>query len=331
MKLICCTLQFILTGLSLWWLTWDLDWSQALRRCSNVSIVMLIAVFLQRFIPYIMLGARLAVLFPSLSIWTGFKSSVLCVACNTIFPARLGELVKIVWLHGRSVLPYSILCNGVLWERLQDVSMLLLLSLIFAQPLLNIPVIISMGLTVGIVWISLLLLAFPRSPLRRWLLILSLSSTKRNWITRISTVLEECINQKKNFFGVLLGTVLVWSMNFWHVALLANFLMDLKLSWCEIGVLCVTIFFSSALMLAPGGVGVMEAAIVTTLSLLGVDKNLALSTAIFARLYYSIPPLLGAITIVLFSGQDIASSISGVYHSLKKLRKNRWTTREKNI
>lgn len=79
-------------------------------------------------------------------------------------------------------------------------------------------------------------------------------------------------------------------------------------------------------MLAPGGVGLMEVAVVMVLSLMHVDKSLALSTALFARLFYSVPPLLGAAAVITFGKGDIATSIVDIYQKKHLLPKEQHTS-----
>lgn len=287
---------------------------------------MLIVIFVQRFTPYAFLGLRLSTLFTGrVSPWTGFKASVLCVGCNAVLPARMGELVKIVWLRACGAISYSTLCGGVFLERLLDVSTLLCLALVFALPQLNKTVVLTLAAGVGGLWITLLLLAHPRGFARRCLATMPLPTRVRGWALHLCAYLEKCV-RSKIFFRALLGTALVWSMNYAHVALLANGLLDLHLTWDELGLLCVTLFFSSALMLAPGGVGLMEVAVVMVLSLMHVDKSLALSTALFARLFYSVPPLLGAAAVIIFGKGDIATSIVDIYQKKHLLPKEQHTS-----
>lgn len=150
MKPVLFFIQASLVALCFWWLSRDVDWPVALEHCAKVNPTMLIVIFVQRFTPYAFLGLRLSTLFTGrVSPWTGFKASVLCVGCNAVLPARMGELVKIVWLRACGAISYSTLCGGVFLERLLDVSTLLCLALVFALPQLNKTVVLTLAAGVG--------------------------------------------------------------------------------------------------------------------------------------------------------------------------------------
>lgn len=316
-------MQTVLVALCFWWLSRDVDWSLALEYCTGVNPAMLAVVFVQRFAPYGMLGLRLTALFSGrINVGTGVTASVLCVGCNTVLPARLGEVVKIVWLRASGGLSYAMVCGGVFLERLLDVSMLLLLALLFALPYVNASLVLVLGLGIVVLWLALLNLASPGSLGRRWIAAVPLPPWLRVWLHHLCTALQGFVNGKI-FSRAVAGTVLVWSMNYLHVVLLANGLMHLQLVWQELGLVCVTLFFSSALLLAPGGVGVMEAGVVMVLTLLGVDKSLAVGTALFARVFYSVPPLLGALSIVACGRGTIAANVAELVKDFRSISKQR--------
>ena len=100
-------------------------------------------------------------------------------------------------------------------------------------------------------------------------------------------------------------------------------LMGLGLSWLEIGLLCVVIFFSSALLLAPGGVGVMEASVITVLCLLDVTMEQAVSTAVFARIFYSFPSALGAVCVCLGTRRSFFASVQELSQQVQNLRQKK--------
>lgn len=301
-------IQGLLVGLCFWWLATHLPWADVAHECALVSLPMLCLVFAQRYLPYAALGLRLAVLLPDTTPWTGFKASVLCVGCNSILPARMGEIVKIVWLHGQSGQAYPCLFGMVFLERLLDVSALLLLVAAFALSRMQAGFVLPLACLVVCLWA--VLFALTKRPDLAGLLLerMPLPGKLRRWGADLLAALNGAV-QKKLLLRAVAATTLVWVMNYLHVTLLANGLMDLHLSWQELGLLCVTLFFSSALLLAPGGVGVMEVGIVAVLLLLGRDAAQAAATALFARLMYTLPPILGAAAVLAGNRGELFAAV----------------------
>jgi len=322
MKTCMCIAQIAILSLCLWWMKIHVAWQTVLELCTQVSLGKLLVVFAQRYLPWMGLGLRLCFLFPQqCSIESGFKASLLCVGCNTIIPARMGELVKIVWLQGVTQLPYPYLFGGVFVERLLDVTMLLLLCLMFASTFINTPVVFVLGCGIAALWGLILLVTNIKSCQKR-LFSLPLPQSLSVIGGKVCTALQE-FTGSPIFLRVVLSTVLVWGMNYVHVALLTNCLMGLGLSWLEIGLLCVVIFFSSALLLAPGGVGVMEASVITVLCLLDVTMEQAVSTAVFARIFYSFPSALGAVCVCLGTRRSFFASVQELSQQVQNLRQKK--------
>lgn len=309
MRRILLIIQLPLFGLCLWWLSVNVDWESAVKQCIEVNPLILFVVFAQRYFPYIMLGIRLTAIFPGqVGFCNGLKASVLCVGCNNILPARFGEAIKILWLRRHVNLAISQLCGGVFLERLQDVTVLLLMALIFAMFLLQPWFTVSMVLILSVLWAGVIFFSRRQSLAARGLQVLRLPDSWRRWCLSFLSLLGFAM-RRNIFFRTAGTTLLVWGMNYAHVALLANGLMQLHLDWSHLGLLCVAIFFSSGLLLTPGGLGGMEVAVVMVLTMMGVDSTRATGTAIFVRLFYSVPPLLGVMAILLSSRHEFFTCI----------------------
>ena len=320
MKQLACAFQGLLLVCCLWWVFWHVEWHAAFTQWSAVSLPVLCLVFAQRYVPYVMLGIRLKTLFPSeVSAGSGFRASVLCVGCNNILPARLGELVKMVWLHGHNAVPYSTLMCGILFERLLDMTLLLSLVLFFALAHVDPHYITGMAALLMMLWVGILIAARHGARLLALVEQWQFPARLRHLMRQSCTVFATRLTWKA-FLPTLVFTLLVWSMNYLHVHLLANELMNLQLPWQAVGLLCVTIFFSGALLLVPGGVGVMEAAVIAVLTLLGIDMARAAATAMWARFFYSLPPLLGAVGVLLTMHTPFMGNIRQLQTGLAHLR-----------
>ena len=308
--------QGILVAAFLWWLSSRVAWDALLEQSMKVPLDVLLLVFVQRYAPYMVLGMRLSVLIPSVSMGQGFKASVLCVACNTLIPARMGELLKIFWLQGISTLKASFILSSIVVERLLDVSALLCLSLYFALSHLSSVVIVLLSIVVVTAWVSLWFVITYESRVVAWM---RRYMGQHGWAQRVIALcsllchaIRQVLQARVLCKSVLL-TIFMWSMNYLHVYLLCNVLMELHLTWAQTGLICVALFFSSALLLAPGGVGAMETALVVSLELMGVNTMQAMSTALFARIFYSVPPLLGALGILFVDNKGLTASVRNLY------------------
>lgn len=289
------------------WLAGAINWKNALAECLEASPLILALVFAQRYLPYMMLGLRLEKIFPGKTgFMDGFKASLLCVGCNNVLPARAGELVKIFWLRRKSGIEYSHLFSGVFLERLLDVSALLLLALCFASAFMPAWLAAGLGIVLAATWLAALRLGRLPELARKCLYFLP--SAALRWMDEFLAFLG-WQTKNGNFCKIAGATLLVWAMNYLHIYLLADTLMDLRLGFGALGLLCVAVFFSSGLMLLPGGMGGMEAAVVIVLGLLGIGEAKAAATAIFVRLFYSVPPILGACAVLAFGSTGFANGL----------------------
>lgn len=312
MRLFVICIQFCLLSISFYWLATHIEWHTALRVCNNISVSIICLVLLQRYVPYVCLGLRLSMLFKGRpGFWACFKASLLCVGCNNVLPARMGELVKIAWLQGRTGRNYAELCGNVFLERLLDVTCLLGLSAIFAVGHISITVAALLAGAVVLAWLLIAALMQKPTVLRHIAAMLPLGRFAGNWCAEVAESVCDGIGHGR-LYRLVAASVFMWLMNYTHVALLANGLMGLGLNIAQLGLLCVTIFFSSALLLAPGGIGVMEMGVVLVLQLMGIDIVQAFATAIFARIFYSLPVLFGAVLVVLDSRNEFVACIRNI-------------------
>lgn len=312
MKLFVLAIQIILLSCCLFWLATHINWHEAIQTCSQISIPVFCGVLVQRYIPYAGLGLRLQLLLRlRRGFWACFKASLLCVGCNTVLPARMGEFVKIAWLQGRTGRDYADLCGTVFLERLLDVTCLLGLTVIFAAGHVSVLVAALLAGAVAFAWMLIAMLVRKPTVLRRLADMLPIGRIAGDWFAEVVASVCEGVGHRR-LYRLVSASLFIWLMNFTHVALLANGLIGLGLNIAQLGLLCVTIFFSSALLLAPGGIGVMEVGVIMVLQLMGSDTVQASATAIFARIFYSLPVLFGAVLVVLDSRNEFVACIRNI-------------------
>ncbi len=283
--------QFFLALLCCWWLWESIHWSEVLPHWDSVSLGVVCVIFLQRFTPWILLGCRLSSLFSrQITRHEGFIASALCVGTNAIIPARMGEVVKIFWLRGYKPFSYSMLLSRCFMERLLDVSMLMLLSLGFVLQYIQPMLALAGILILCCIWISCYIFMrygqhiqsrFPFLCRPPWHEILETIQASFTYMTSY-----------KILATLSLWTVGIWVLNYIHIALICNWLVQLGLNWQEIGVITICVFFSSAFLLIPGGIGVMEATLVVVLQTMHVEIQQAALVAIFVRFFHLVPSVI---------------------------------------
>ncbi len=285
------------------WLWKHVHWDAVWDTCNSVSIAMLCFVFVQRFMPWILVGFRLTHIFPQeINMRKGFCAASLCTGVNALIPARMGELVKIFWLKGCSSYSYTTVISGCFMERLLDLSCLFLLLLCFAMDFLQWGIVVFLTLAIIMAWLCCYALLNHREQLQNIFPIL-----KKTFVCHTVHKLEDAfahITSIPVLAKLVVCTLGIWLLNYLHIVLISHGLIGLDLSWLEMGVLLVSIYFSSALMLVPGGIGIMEATVVGVLQLMDVSLENAALLAIFVRVYHFIPSvLLGGIAL-LQSGES---------------------------
>lgn len=276
-------IQLLILLLVVYWACKNIDFIQLKSAVLSISIPVFIVVLLQRITPFIFLSTRLMYLF-GLDFKYSLNYSSLCVSINCVLPFRLGELYKITLIKNKMAIPFFVSAYKIFIERLLDVTALFLMMLIFAVNFVDGNKLIALLLFIVATWFVLvLLIVFQKK-------ISSLKILKKiRYIFRIALSDHRL---HKYFFHLLLSTILVWAMNVIHVYLVCNYAFNLNLSLTTIFVVCVAIFASSAFGGLPGGIGIMEGAVMIVLLHFNVSKEDALACALMFRFLYTFLPLL---------------------------------------
>lgn len=299
MKRLLVLLQLSCALLFLLWAFREIGWEDLKRTLPAVSVAAGVTILSFRLFVYALLGLRLRTLLGgSIPTLLGVASSILCIGCNNILPARLGELCKIGYLRGKTACTAPVLLGAVAMERGMDVFCLLGLALSFGVSMLPVHPVwglagIWMLAIAGwiVLWKTDLVAACCRVILPRFL---------QHWVEEMLVFLGS-IRRTGGLYGMAVLSISIWGCNFIHTELLVNMLFTLNLSIQQVGMLCVVLFGSSALFLIPGGYGLMEGAVTGLLLFWGVEKAQALTVALWGRLYYSLVPLVLSAAIVACS------------------------------
>lgn len=297
--------QFALCAGCIFWLFHSIDWQTTLHEFEKLNLFWFVFVFFWRFIPWMMLGLRLKCIFyRKLDFMAAFKASLLCVGCNSAFPARAGELAKIAWMRGTFRIPYSSLVSGVFLERLCDLSALMTLSLLFARAYLDVRIAYFFIALLLAIWTILFWIGGRPASLQNAFLYVPLSEKIRSWIIKFFKFLRARLHGPF-FIRIILATLLVWTGNYILIWLILNGMLEYSLTPMNIGLACVSVFFSSGLLLVPGGIGGMEVILVIVLGLMGIENDRAVAASMVVRFFYSVPAIISAILILSVNKLDI--------------------------
>ena len=294
-------LQLALIVLRFNWCFKTVNWVKFIETITTISFPLFLIVLIHRFLPWIFLGFRLHSLFGNkLDIVDGIKASLLCVGLNSILPSRAGDIAKVGWLKMNSGIAFYDLLGGIFIERLLDVSILsiALLSVLYTLSLYEYALFLLF--LAFLMWLALI---FVRYESKLILSVVSYIKSKSifHWFAHVLLKIKNKL--VKEILLKLLGySVCIWLMNFLHVLLVIMLLTNLELSLYEIFVVFVAVFASSAFGVVPGGIGVMESAVIyVSTEVIHLDMTYALVLATFFRFFYSVPSILSASIVMLTS------------------------------
>jgi uncharacterized protein (TIRG00374 family) len=252
-----------------------------------------------------------------------FKESFLVISqaylLNNVLPFRLGELGRALLLSGRVSLSFWRVFSTVVVERVFDLGiaaglLLATLPLVVGADWARSAALVAIALVVAGFAILFLM---ARNPERTRHLIERLTKPKpklQHWLSdKLASFLEglSTLRDWRRFLTVTFWMLLTWFFNVaWYYLLLRSFIPVAPWLWAFFSIAVASL--GVALPSSPGYVGVLETAMVGSLSLFGVDPSISLAYALVAHVLYFI--LTGAIGIYGFWEQG--QSLGEVYRKL---------------
>lgn len=234
------------------------------------------------------------------SLLDGVKASALGLGLNNIFPAKLGEVAKAVYVSRKSGFSSAKGLGLIFWERFFDINLVFCLAVVSlgvsAQGLPiwpGIAVILAGWVCVGALaarpqWADAVLRLVPSERLRLF-------------VTDFVRQLHERTGARF-FLALGLLTVAVWGFYFLTFLLGMNWLAGIDLTMAQLLVAFVISALGMAVPSSPGGVGVYEAAIIFALGLYGVDKEQALAAGLVLHMIQLIPTTVLGVLVMSMSG-----------------------------
>jgi len=254
---------------------------------------------------------------------TSFKDSFFVLnqgyLLNNILPFRLGELGRAFLLGERIGLRFWRVLPTIVLERVFDLG--------FAAALLftSLPYVIgaesanSGGVIALLFVLVVFLLLFSMASRPQWALKL-VSALTRPW-PKLQTWLRELLDQflqglsplrqPPRFLRIAFWMLLTWLFNLaWYYVLMRIFFNQATWLWAAFSIAVASV--GVALPSTPSYIGVLEVALVGSLSLLGANENVALAYALVAHVIYFV--ITGILGIIGFWQQG--SSLGAIYKQL---------------
>ncbi len=281
-KTIGILLQALLAGVCLYYVLSNLDVGRLGTALAGIPLWLSWGALIWAAANQVFAGQRLRSLLPRLPLRQAFQAEAMAAGVSNIFPAKLGEVAKVIYLSRRLPDGMCEAMDAVFWCRFFDVNILMLLGLAAGTQLSLLPVVYSLAFVMGGVWFGLLLFRFwpGLTPLAlRLIPAVAALAALRQLIAQVPQRLSLGF-----VVGLGLRTALLWGMEILLHGVVLSVLFSGGPSFSQI----LTVTSAGLLGLVapgvPGSVGVYEAAIVFTLGAYGYDKDTALAAAIFLHL-----------------------------------------------
>ena len=292
-------LQLGVTALCFWYLLHDLDMAalgEALLAFSPWHLALALPLFLVSLLPSCLrlndlCSGRSSLAVSSKALFFGY-------GVNNLLPAKLGEIAKAAYLTRAKGMPAAASLCAVFWERFADLNMVLAFSVViglwYGVTQLYLPLLCGMA---GI-WTGLLLFfRFPDAFMRMARMLPA--GRLREFA---GSILERLGDTRKHPHW---GRLFLYSFAVWCAFILFTHWFFAVACGNDIGIMgaalvCIAGGVGMILPAMPASLGAYEAGVVAALTILGTDKEAALSAALALHMINIIPPVLFTGYCVLF-------------------------------
>jgi uncharacterized membrane protein YbhN (UPF0104 family) len=284
-------LQFGVTVLCFWYLLHDLNLAvlgEALLAFSPWHLALALPLFVLSLFPSCLrlnylCGGRSSLPVSSKALFFGY-------GINNLLPAKLGEIAKAAYLTRAKGIPATVSLCAVFWERLADLNVVLAFSvaigLWYGVTQLYLPLLCGMM----VIWTALLLFfRFPGTFIRMAGILPA--GRLRDFAGSTFERLGDA-QQRPRWFRLFLYSLAVWFsfilFTFWFFVVVC----DNNIGLMGAALVCIAGGVGMILPSMPASLGAYEAGVVAALTILGADKEAALSAALVLHMINIIPPVL---------------------------------------
>lgn len=298
-----CIKAGILAG-CLVFLYYQIDFTATRNALAQYSFTKSIALSLWFLTSFFFMGIRLYVIGQGqIRVKDTISAVFLGFFSNSIFPARIGEAVKCLYLKLASKKPASRIITIVFWERFSDLNMMLILILLA-----------SFYSNTSRYLYPFLAVVLPGWALLLWVHLLFRDNDEKIQKIRFLWVQKPIRHLSTRPAPVTILKLLVLNLLVW-----AQFILEMLIAIYWIAGFsiplssAITVFIISSLAFAlpasPGGVGVYDAAIVFAMGRYGVPAGDAMALAILMRTIQYIPTLIIGCIMVIAGGRQLQDII----------------------
>lgn len=239
----------------------------------------------------------------TLSTAEGMNAGFLGVGLNTVLPAKLGEVAKCVYITRTTSGSLGQTLGMVFWERFSDLNCLLLFSTLAAVASGKVVIAGPLVIITGVLWLGVVLVRLKPSLVPILAKLAYFDKLQRIALDLGSEVAEGV--SARRFSRLILLSLVVWILYWGQYAAFLLGAVGLPLTMWQVLAVFVIGAGGMAVPSSPGGLGVFEAAMVLGLTLFGVEKELALATAIVLHLSLALPAVIWAGVVILKSGMSL--------------------------
>jgi uncharacterized protein (TIRG00374 family) len=305
-KVVFIIIGFVFSAAGLWYVFHDVDFDKLLASAGRIRVFPLLVAVALYWAVLVVIRSFLVrhLLRPVGHMTIGKAYRYICIGflANNVLPLRMGEVVRIAGISRVSGIGFASVAGAAAIERLLDMIMAAVVGILAIQ-VAPLPgsvktVILITGIGFAVALMVLVFLSrrnikeIPQTGQRK------VKTVVWNLIVRFVAGLG-ALGTSRGIFRAVAMAVLMWFAVVWIMALrLVAF--DLGLSLPVALVLLTGLSLGVALPSAPAYVGVYHAAVVGSLTLFGVDQEVAVGFSIFCHLTDVVPGcLLGVITMFM--------------------------------
>lgn len=223
---------------------------------------------------------------------------------NTFTPLRMGDIARAYIINRQADMPLSTALSTILLGHLMDVSALLVLGVIVAFTIELPPEVLQGGLILaGVGVIGAIGLAVVLRGANSQMIQNRLTGSFRRIVSNAANGFNSLQDRRLFVLASLL------SLGFWFGLAITNWILLSALLDDSTLILGLTVAFAAGmgqlLPALPGGIGTLDAAVLVSLSIVGLSEDVALAFVILLRLRYVVMFGLPGIVALLMAGVSI--------------------------
>ena len=285
-------LKYLLSAACIAYVLWGLDLSQLpglLGHLSIAHVLIALSILLGSLIPAVL---RLSLVADGVSLKVSFKALLIGAAINAAFPAKMGEVAKLLVLKREGPMTTGEATGAVFWERFSDLNCLLAIGLATAAAMEMPLALFPMASIVAFLWAGLAWLKF--KPHHACAIIRRIPwQNLRNFLNNTVKALSDK-KERRFYLKLTFLTAANWTIFIGFIFYFLNTIPGQDLKTAQIMTVVMATILGVAIPSAPAGVGVYESLVVGSLLLTGMAKEEALAIAITLHVLQAlVPALLG--------------------------------------